>query len=586
MRNWINGLLILVLVIIGTAACGDQGSGAAGTDATPIPQVLPPITASDRVVAEAEVVPIRDVELRFETNGTVEEIRVAEGDRVQRDAVLATLDTRQLQLQVEEAAAQLAQSRADYEKLLAGATTDEVQGAQAQVNNAAARVANAQAQVDDAQARLAQAQARVAAAEANVAQAQGNLQSVQGSVTAEDIAAAQAELTEAQSALADLEDGADPLDIEDAENRVAQARIQLQNTRDQLSHNKTQAELTMRQQAEALQNAQIAYSEAYWDWQYVRDHDRPPPQSEGERLPAVSDQSEQGYRYRLNEAENTLRRTEQELTATQKDLEEARLAEITGIQDAERAVAAAEIALDQVLEPAKESELTAARARVARAEASLAALQGQKRAGDIASAAAQVENNRANVSASVADVSSAQAGLDSAIADVAAAQAEVERTQANLQDLTAEPIQPDRDDREARILQSEVLLRQAQVNLENATLQAPIAGTVVEVNLEVGERVDTSQVVIRIADFSEWEIETTDLTELGIVRIDVGDPVTITFDALPELELPGRVKSIQEIGKNRQGDIVYKVTVTPESWDRRLRWGMTATVSIEPQEQE
>lgn len=585
MRNWIIGLV--VLGIIGSIAyfvLGQGGSATTQEEQTPVADILPPVTASERVVAEAEVVPIRDVELRFETSGTVAEIPVAEGDLVDRGDMLARLDTRDLQLQVEETAAQLAQSRADYERLLAGATTDQVQAAQAQVVNADARVANAQAQVASAQARLEEAQARVAAAQATVAQAQGNLQSVQGAVTAEDIAAAQADLNEAQAALADLEAGADALEIAEARNRVQQAQVQLQNTRDQLSHNKTQAELTLQQQTEALQNAQIAYSEAYWDWQYVRDHDRPPPQTEGEQSPPLSDQSEQSYRYRLNEAENALRRAEQELESARKSVEETRLAEITGIQDAEEDVQAAQIALEQVLEPAEEAELAAARARVARAEASLASLQGEERAGNIASAAAQVENNRANVGAAAADAAASQAALESALADVAAAQAEVERQQANLQDLTAEPIQPDKDEREARILQSEVQLRQAQLDLENATLTAPIPGTVVEVDLEVGERVDTTQVVIRIADFSEWEIETTDLTELGIVQIDAGDPVTITFDALPELELPGRVKSIQEIGKNRQGDIVYKVTITPEAWDRRLRWGMTATVAIEPQD--
>jgi HlyD family secretion protein len=38
------------------------------------------------------------------------------------------------------------------------------------------------------------------------------------------------------------------------------------------------------------------------------------------------------------------------------------------------------------------------------------------------------------------------------------------------------------------------------------------------------------------------------------------------------------------LGKNYQGDIVYKVTITPDQWDERLRWKMTATVSIEPVE--
>jgi hypothetical protein len=85
-----------------------------------------------------------------------------------------------------------------------------------------------------------------------------------------------------------------------------------------------------------------------------------------------------------------------------------------------------------------------------------------------------------------------------------------------------------------------------------------------------------------MADFSAWQIETTDLDELAVVNIDIGSLVTISFDALPDLEIPGKVVDIQNYGKNYQGDIVYKVTIKPDQWDDRLRWNMTATVSIKP----
>jgi HlyD family secretion protein len=83
-----------------------------------------------------------------------------------------------------------------------------------------------------------------------------------------------------------------------------------------------------------------------------------------------------------------------------------------------------------------------------------------------------------------------------------------------------------------------------------------------------------------LADLSSWQIETEDLTELNVVRVREGDAVTISFDALPGFELPGTVSAIEPLGANRQGDIVYTVVVTPDSWDERLRWNMTATVQI------
>ena len=75
-------------------------------------------------------------------------------------------------------------------------------------------------------------------------------------------------------------------------------------------------------------------------------------------------------------------------------------------------------------------------------------------------------------------------------------------------------------------------------------------------------------------------IETTDLNERNIVLVREGSPVTVTFDAIPALELPGRVNRIQALGENRQGDITYTVTINLDHQDPRLRWNMTAVVAI------
>ena len=116
-----------------------------------------------------------------------------------------------------------------------------------------------------------------------------------------------------------------------------------------------------------------------------------------------------------------------------------------------------------------------------------------------------------------------------------------------------------------------------------ARLVAPFAGTVARLAARVGEQVSPGVAVVELADLSSWELETEDMTELGVVTLRVGDPATIRFDALPELELGGTVARIEALGENRQGDITYTVTVVPERQDERLRWNMTATVAIDPQ---
>jgi HlyD family secretion protein len=552
MQRWIIG--IIVLVVIGAIAyffLGQGGEdGLAGGDAEPttVPvDTLPAVTASDRVVAEAEVLPIRDVELRFELDGTIDRLLVVEGDRVEEGDLLAQLDTRDLNLDVEDKTAALAQSRADYELLLEGATDEEVAAAEAQVVNA--------------EASIQRQQAEVARSEAEVARSSGDLQRTQGEVTESDIAAARATLEEKRAALADLEDGPDTVDVETARATLDQARFNLQETRDSLSAAKTNAQADVELAANELREAQNNFSQVYWE---VREIER--------ELNEVRQEIWQDLRDREEAAQRAVDNAEQQLEQATVAFENAQQAEVTGIQVAEANLRDAQARYDDVIAGAEESELAAARAAVADAEANLNQLLGQRRQGELASAAANVQ--------------SSQASVESSLADLRAAEAELARQEANLNDLTSDPRKPDVDDREARVLQAEVALRQAERNLEKASLLAPMDGTIVEVNLEEGERINTNELAVHMADFSEWKIETTDLTELGVVRIEVGDPVQITFDALPDVDLEGTVSAIQEIGKNRQGDIVYKVTVTPNEWHPRLRWGMTATVSIEPSEAE
>ena len=68
----------------------------------------------------------------------------------------------------------------------------------------------------------------------------------------------------------------------------------------------------------------------------------------------------------------------------------------------------------------------------------------------------------------------------------------------------------------------------------------------------------------QIADLSLWQIETTDLTELNVLRLAEGDPVTVRMDAIDDLELQAKITRIKALGENKQGDITYTVIVTPE----------------------
>jgi len=121
-------------------------------------------------------------------------------------------------------------------------------------------------------------------------------------------------------------------------------------------------------------------------------------------------------------------------------------------------------------------------------------------------------------------------------------------------------------------------LEAARAALADVELRAPFDGTVAGLNVRVGETVSAGQSIVSIADFSSWIVKTTDLTEIDVVKIAEGQPVTVSLDAIPDANLVGTVESIGETFTERQGDVVYEVTVGLAETLPNMRWGMTATV--------
>ena len=117
--------------------------------------------------------------------------------------------------------------------------------------------------------------------------------------------------------------------------------------------------------------------------------------------------------------------------------------------------------------------------------------------------------------------------------------------------------------------------------LANAELRAPHAGMITNLDLKVGEFAASGSPVVTIADTSKWIVKTSDLTEIDVVNIEEGQPVTVKLDAIPGKEFKGNVLSISQSFSENQGDVVYEVTILLTDLDPSMRWGMTAVVTFE-----
>jgi multidrug resistance efflux pump len=134
---------------------------------------------------------------------------------------------------------------------------------------------------------------------------------------------------------------------------------------------------------------------------------------------------------------------------------------------------------------------------------------------------------------------------------------------------------------EARLNAAEAAVASAQAAIDALELKAPMAGTVADVRIIHGQRVQPGEVVMAVADFGEWVVETDNLTETEVVALSVGQSVDVVLDALPDVALQGEVVRINQRFEEKRGDITYTVTVVLKETDPLMRWGMTAAVRFE-----
>jgi multidrug resistance efflux pump len=122
-------------------------------------------------------------------------------------------------------------------------------------------------------------------------------------------------------------------------------------------------------------------------------------------------------------------------------------------------------------------------------------------------------------------------------------------------------------------------LESAQKRLDNTRLVAPISGTVIQVNVVAGEYASPATPLIFISNVDQLHVETTDLSERDIPKVEVGQAVNIFVEALNET-VSGHVKLISPLADTLGGDVVYKTTIELDAPLPGLRAGMSVEVQF------
>jgi multidrug resistance efflux pump len=166
-----------------------------------------------------------------------------------------------------------------------------------------------------------------------------------------------------------------------------------------------------------------------------------------------------------------------------------------------------------------------------------------------------------------------RAALDTAIAN----EDEAKRTYENSLD------EPDRDQlvlAESRLNLAKAQLEAAKRSLSYHEIVAPFDGIITNINISVNEVVTSNTWVVSMADTSSWIVETSDLSELDVVNIKIGDPVEIAVDAIPETLMNGVVEEIVLEPVKQSGDVYYTVRIKLTDPNPAIQWGMTVEATF------
>ncbi|MGB7486162.1 MAG: efflux RND transporter periplasmic adaptor subunit [Phormidesmis sp.] len=228
---WLTGLGLVAILAVGAIAF----SIARRTPDYDLEALTVPVTETEltvRITASGTVEPIRTVNLSPKSAGTVQELFVEQGDPVTKGQLIARMDSDQLDAQILQNQASVAEAQAQLEDSLNGSSRTDI-------GQAEASLASARAQLQEASARLTLSEEELARSQRLFEQGAISRSDLDRAVsdrrsTRANVDQSIARIDEADQRLADQQNGDNAETIAQAEARVNRAQGQLQAVQAQL----------------------------------------------------------------------------------------------------------------------------------------------------------------------------------------------------------------------------------------------------------------------------------------------------------------------------------------------------------------
>lgn len=148
----------------------------------------------------------------------------------------------------------------------------------------------------------------------------------------------------------------------------------------------------------------------------------------------------------------------------------------------------------------------------------------------------------------------------------------------SLKDLKAGTDALDIESSQLTVKQRENSLRDAQSALADYTLRAPFDGIIASVSAKKNDSVSSGTIIGTL--MTKQKVVEVSLNEVDVAKIKVGQKASMTFDAIEDLEMTGKVVQIDSIGTVSSGVVSYTVKIAFDTQNDNVKPGMSVSASI------
>ncbi|MDB5260110.1 MAG: hypothetical protein JWN37_341 [Candidatus Nomurabacteria bacterium] len=204
-----------------------------------------------------------------------------------------------------------------------------------------------------------------------------------------------------------------------------------------------------------------------------------------------------------------------------------------------------------------------------------------------------VTSYRASLTAAINEVNTAAKNLNSISQNIASQKLTITQLQAQLdlkksgstpQDIMVQQAQVENAEAAvqgalASVQSAEATLQGVLAKLQNSQIIAPISGVITQFDAKVGQFASPGNTLISIISPSDFEVSAL-VSEIDVGKISLNNKVTMTIDAFPGETFTGTVFYIDPAQTTSGGVVGYKIKVTFDKPDARMKSGLTVNIDI------